>query len=161
MLRRGRSPLFQFGTEDAAPVSAPAHPAEQPVLSACPAVRPAFSVHSFPPIGQHYLALCGEFLSGADSGERGFRIAVGHLRRSSSRRHISRRTFRSPAGRAARSAFAMLFVGSSAWWSVTLPAVDGAPWPGHRLVHSKRPARRSCHQPSDSAASISSSSSVI
>ena len=35
-----------------------------------------FPLHGSPSIGQHQLAFCGEFLSGADGGERSFCIAV-------------------------------------------------------------------------------------
>ena len=76
MLRRGRLTLFQFGTGNAALALLLHIRQNSRFFLLAQQLAQHFSLHCFPSLGQHHLALCGELLPGADGGECGFRIAV-------------------------------------------------------------------------------------
>ena len=72
----GRLTLFQFGTGNAALALLLRIGQNNCFLLLAQKFPQHFSFHGFPSVGQHQLAFCGEFLSGADGDNRGFCIAV-------------------------------------------------------------------------------------
>ena len=76
MLRRGRLPLFQFGSGNAALALLLHVRQNNRFFLLAQQFSQHFPLHGFPSLGQHHLAFCREFLPGADGGEHGFCIAV-------------------------------------------------------------------------------------
>ena len=74
MLRRGRLTFFQFGTGNAALALLLYIRQNRRFFLLAQQLAQHFPLHSFPSLGQHHLALCGELLPGADGGERSFCI---------------------------------------------------------------------------------------
>ena len=147
MLRRGRLPLFQFGTGNAAPALLLHIRQNSRFFLLAQQFAQHFPLHSFPPIGQHYLALCGEFLSGADSGERGFCIAVRLTYGAEQPGGNQPQDIPLPGREGGKICVCHAFRRQQRMVVGDLAAVDDLlHMDGKRLFHSKRPARI-CHQP--------------
>jgi len=76
MLRRGRLPLFQFGTGNAAPALLLHIRQNSRFFLLAQQLAQHFSLHCFPSPGQHNFAFGGKFFACADGSQGGFCIAV-------------------------------------------------------------------------------------
>ena len=76
MLRRGRLPLFQFGTGNAASALLLHIRQNSRFFLLAQQLAQHFSLHRFPSLGQHNFAFSGKFFACADGSQGGFCIAV-------------------------------------------------------------------------------------
>ncbi len=134
MLRRRGLPLFQFCIEDAALVFRCIGQGGEfllPVQDVCQHL----ALHRFPAFLQNLLAFGGKFLPGTFGGQQGFQIAEGLAYRHQRPGDDELQDILLPLGQCVQIGLQHTASGQDGVVVGYFFPVDGAPCPGHSLVH--------------------------